>query len=105
MDALRRIAYAERVRSPERGVPLLHSIFLRSVRQFGRVYEVGMLAFYSLSSGHLVRDLLLAPKMLLKGKLSLLPPWNRDIQGVREMFSRAKELERTWDESCQEIEL
>ena len=100
MDALRRIAYTEGVRSPERDVPLFHSIFLGSVRRFGRVYEVGMLAFYHLFSGHLIKDLLLAPKMLFKGKLSLLPPWNRDIQGVREMFSRAKALETTWDESC-----
>jgi heterodisulfide reductase subunit C len=93
MDALRRIAYAEGVRSPERDVPLFHRIFLGTVRQFGRVFEVGMLGLYNLFSGHLTKDLLLAPKMFLKGKLGLLPPRNKNIQGVKEMFARAQELE------------
>jgi heterodisulfide reductase subunit C len=94
MDALRRIAYAEGIRSPESDVPLFHTIFLGSIRQFGRVYEVGMLGLYNLLSGHLTKDLPLAPRMLLKGKLGLLPPWNKDIQGTKEMFARARELER-----------
>ena len=35
----------------------------------------------------------LAPMMLLKGKLSVLPPWNRHVRGTKEMFARAKALE------------
>ena len=93
MDALRRIAYAEGIRSPEHDVPLFHTIFLGSIRQFGRIFEVGMIGLYNLFSGHLTKDLLLAPRMLLKGKLGLLPPWNKEIRGVKEMFDKAKELE------------
>ena len=93
MDALRRIAYAEGVRSPEHDVPLFHRIFLGSVKQFGRVFEAGMIAAYNLLSGHLVKDLLIAPKMLLKGKLGLLPPRNREVRGMKELFARARELE------------
>jgi heterodisulfide reductase subunit C len=93
MDALRRIAYAEGVKSPEGDTPLFHRIFLGSVRQFGRVFEAGMIGFYNLFSGHYSKDLVLAPKMLLKGKLSLLPPRNRNGKELKKMFAKARELE------------
>jgi heterodisulfide reductase subunit C len=93
MDALRRMAYAAGIRSPERDVPLFHRIFLGTVRQFGRVYEAAMIGLYNVFSGHYTKDLGLAPMMLLKGKLSVLPPWNRHVRGTKEMFARAKALE------------
>ena len=93
MDALRTIAYAEGIRSPEEDVPLFHRIFLGNVRQFGRVFEIGMIGFYNLFSGHYLKDVIMAPKMLLKGKLSLLPPRNRRGKELRRMFAVARELE------------
>jgi hypothetical protein len=93
MDALRRIAYAEGIRSPEDDIPLFHRIFLGSVRQFGRLFEAGMMGFYNLFSGHYTKDLLMAPKMFLKGKLSLLPARNRNAKELKRMFAMAAELE------------
>jgi heterodisulfide reductase subunit C len=93
MDALRRIAYAEGIKSPEREVPLFHRIFLESVRLFGRIFEVAMMGFYNVFSGHLTKDVIMAPEMLLKGKLSLLPPRAKDGKELREMFARVKEME------------
>jgi hypothetical protein len=93
MDALRRIAYAAGVKSPEGDVPLFHRIFLGSVRQFGRVFEAGMIGLYNLRSGHYLKDVFMAPKMLLKGKLSLLPSRHRKRKELKEMFAKAKELE------------
>ena len=93
MDALRRIAYARGIKSPEQDVPLFHRLFLRSVEQFGRVYELGMMAFYNLFSGHFVKDVMMAPKMLFKGKLGLLPPRDKHVKGMKEMFAKARELE------------
>lgn len=93
MDALRQIAYAEGIRSPEADVPLFHRIFLGTVQQFGRMFEVGMLGFYNLRSGHYLKDVLMAPKLLAKGKLGLLPPRDPHIKGMKEMFTKAKELE------------
>jgi heterodisulfide reductase subunit C len=95
MDALRRIAYAEGIRSPEQDVPLFHRIFLGSVKQFGRVFEAGMIGFYNIFSGHFTKDLLMAPRMLLKGKIGLLPSRNRHRKELKEMFAKAKELETT----------
>lgn len=93
MDALRRIAYAEGIKSPEKDIPLFHRIFLGSVRQFGRVFEVGLIGFYNIFSGHFFKDVIMAPRMLLKGKLRLLPPRDRNIKGLKEMFAMARELE------------
>jgi heterodisulfide reductase subunit C len=93
MDALRRIAYAEGIKSPEREVPLFHGIFLESVRLFGRIFEAAMIGFYNLLSGHLTKDLNLAPMMLLKGKISLFPPRAKESKELRRMFAKAKELE------------
>jgi hypothetical protein len=93
MDALRRIAYSEGIKSPEQDVPLFHRIFLGTVRQFGRVFEAVMMGFYNISSGHFTQDLVMVPKMLLKGKISLLPPRNKRVKELKEMFAKAKELE------------
>ena len=93
MDALRHIAYAEGIRSPDQDVPLFHGIFLGSVRLFGRIFEAGMIGVYNLWSGHLTKDVAMAPKMLLKGKLSLLPPRAKNGRELRRMFAKARELE------------
>ena len=39
MDALRHIAYAEGIKSPEMEIPLFHRIFLGTVAPFGRVFS------------------------------------------------------------------
>jgi len=93
MDALRRIAYAEGIKSPEHDVMLFHRIFLESVRLFGRLFEAAMIGFYNVFSGHFTKDVNMAPKMLLKGKLSLLPPRPKNGKALREMFAKVKELE------------
>ena len=93
MDALRRIAYAEGIESPEQNVPLFHRVFLGSVALFGRVYEAGMMGFYNLFSGHYLKDVIMAPGMFLKGKLSPLPPRGGNRRELRRMFAEARELE------------
>ena len=93
MDALRQIASAEGIRSPEKDVRLFHRIFLGGVNQFGRVFELGMIGFYNVFSGHFLKDVMLAPKLLIRGKLNLLPPRDRHIKGVKKMFAEARALE------------
>jgi heterodisulfide reductase subunit C len=92
IDALRNIAFSQGIKSPEQDVPLFHRIFLGSVRQFGRLFEAGMIVIYNLFSGHYVKDVLMAPKLLLKGKLALLPS-RAGGRGVKELFARVQELE------------
>ena len=95
MDALRRIAYAEGLATPEPDGPLFHRIFLGTIARFGRVFEAGLMGMYNVFSGHLLKDVGKAPGLLLKGKLSLLPPRVGNTRGLREMVARvrAKEAE------------
>ena len=93
MDALRQVAYAEGIPSPERDVPLFHRLFLAGVKQYGRVYEFGLMGLFNIFSGHLLKDVPLAPVMQLKGKLGLLPPRVGGTRTLKRMFERARELE------------
>ena len=93
MDSLRMLAVERKVSGPdEHGKHFNHS-FLSSVRHHGRVFEVGMLAFYKLRSGDLFSDVDKVPQMLAKGKLSLLPHRSKSAKRVRELFRRAEEEE------------
>ena len=93
IDALRRIAYTEGVRSPEKNVPLFHRIFLGSVRLFGRQFEAGLMGLYNVLSGHFTKDVLMAPKMLLSGKLGLLPPRPKNRKELKRIFAAVEDLE------------
>jgi len=93
MDALRRIAIAEKIKSSAADIPLFHRIFLASIKQYGRVFEFAMMGIYNLVSGHYFKDVLMAPGMVLKGRLSLLPPRGGNIRGVKEIFAKVRELE------------
>ena len=93
MDALRRIAYAEGISSPESDTRLFHRIFLGSIGRFGRVFEVGLILLYNVFSGNYLKDVSKAPVMLLKGKLSLLPPRVGNTKSLRQMLARVREKE------------
>jgi len=92
IDVLRNLAYAQGIKAPEQEVHLFHRVFLGNVRQFGRVFEIGMMATYNLLSGHLLKDIVMAPKLILKGKLALLPSRTGN-KGVKQLFARIKEVE------------
>jgi heterodisulfide reductase subunit C len=98
MDVLRRMAYAEGIWSPAHDVPLFHRLFMRSVRRFGRAFETGIAALYNLSSGHYAKDLVMALRILIQGKLVVLPPIDGQAEDIKEMYARATALETEKDE-------
>ena len=57
----------------------------------GRVFELGMMVAYKLRCRDLFADADKAPRMLKKGKLSLLPNRGGDRGQVREVFRRSQE--------------
>lgn len=94
MDSLRMMAIDRKVAVPNRRPEKFNDSFLSSVRWHGRVFELGMMAYYKLRTGDLFSDVDKAPKMLVKGKLSLLPNRSGDAKQVREAFRRAEEEEK-----------
>ena len=94
MDALRIMAIDRQVALPDAHGKQFNRSFLSSVRRHGRVFEMGMMAFYKLRTGDLFSDVDKVPQMLAKGKLSLLPKRSGSVGEVREVFRRAEEEEK-----------
>jgi heterodisulfide reductase subunit C2 len=94
MDALRMMAIDRKVELPDQHGKQFNRSFLSSVRHHGRVFEMGMMAFYKLRTGDLFSDVDKVPQMLAKGKLSLWPKRSGSAGEVRKMFRRAEEEEK-----------
>jgi len=87
MDTLRIIARREN-RVSEKDIKLFYDSFLDSVKQFGRIYEMGTLLMYNLRSGHLFADADLGPKVLTKGKIHFFPKKIKGADKVAQIFER-----------------
>jgi heterodisulfide reductase subunit C2 len=94
MDALRIMAIDRKASLPDIHVKQFNRSFLGSVRRHGRVFEMGMMAFYKLRTGDFFSDVDKVPQMLAKGKLSLLPHRSGSAKEVRQIFQRAEEEDK-----------
>lgn len=95
MDTLRELALRKRVKPAIPAVPLFHQSFLKSVKRWGRSYELGMIAAYKLRSGDLTSDMKLGMSMFSKGKLGLFPHPIKGKKEIKEIFAgKGKEYER-----------
>ena len=88
MDALKQMAVREGYAPGQRRILVLHRQFLASIRLFGRVHELSMLALYKVLSGDLFTDLDLGVRMLVKGKIPILPGRIRRIKDIRSLFAK-----------------
>jgi len=57
----------------------------------GRMFELGMIADYKRRSWKFFQDVLLAPKLLMRGKLHFLPHRIKGAKAVERIFKRAAE--------------
>jgi heterodisulfide reductase subunit C len=87
MESLRVMSRREGTVS-QQDVQLFYDEFLKSVKRFGRVFETALLPIYSFKSKKPFTDLDLAPRVLKKGKLSIMPPRTEGRKAVSEIFSR-----------------
>lgn len=71
-----------------------HRSFLDSIKHTGRLYEVGLIGLYKLRTRDLFQDLLTAPVLFLKGKLSIFPHSVKDRKGVKNIFKNTKSDKR-----------
>ncbi len=77
MAYLTRQARARRMKPKVPQVDAVNRAFLRGIRLWGRIYEIGLMAEVKLRTGQIREDMELGMRMLRKGKLSLLPEWAR----------------------------
>ena len=87
MDFLREKALAAKtVNKKSKKILSFHRAFLDSVKYTGRLYEIGLIAGYKARVQNVFQDLTLAPKMLVKGKLPLIPEIIKGRKQMREIF-------------------
>jgi len=90
MDTLRIIARRENKVS-EKDIKLFYDSFLDSMKEHGRLFEMGTLLSYNLKSGHFFTDADLGPKVLEKGKIHFLPKKIKGRDQVAKIFTRFQE--------------
>jgi heterodisulfide reductase subunit C/quinone-modifying oxidoreductase subunit QmoC len=95
MDVLRTLALERGAPTPEGNEPLFNRVFLRTVKTFGRVYDLPMIVAYKLGARTLIKDTDKFLTMLKKGKMALLPPSGADKKVVRRIFSRVQQNKGT----------
>jgi heterodisulfide reductase subunit C2 len=72
----------------QKDVRIFYDEFMESVRRFGRVFETGLLPLFGIKSGKPFTDMDLAPKVLRKGKLTLLPTRIKGRKEVARIYER-----------------
>jgi heterodisulfide reductase subunit C len=91
MDILRALALERKASVPKGNVPLFNRMFLRTVKTFGRSYDLLMIVAYKLGTGNFMNDVNKFPTMLKKGKMAILPPSGTNKSIVRRIFRRPKQ--------------
>ena len=91
MDALRALAIKRKATVPEGNVPLFNSAFLKTVRIFGRTYDLAMVGMYKIGTKTFMKDTDKFPAMLKKKKIALLPTFKADRKRVKQIFNKVRE--------------
>ena len=84
MDVLKQLALqGEGIEIKEENISTFHSVFLKNIKSYGRLHEVGMMGALRLKTGGLFSDLDIAFDLMKKGKLKMLPGRIRGRKGVK----------------------
>ncbi len=93
MTILREMAQEEGcVNANESDIYDFHQSFLTSLRMFGRVYEMGLVAHYKLKSPikRGFQDLVTGLQMMRRGKPGLVPHRIQNLPAIRRIYERTK---------------
>ncbi len=94
MDALRKCSWDANGPSKESYVQLANRLFIENIRSYGRQYEMRLAAVFNMKSGQFLKDFMLGPKLLTKGKLKMFHQKNRNLAEIEKIFSRIEELRK-----------
>ena len=89
MDYLREKSNKAGIANPKsKNIVSFHKAFLDSLEQTGRLYELGLIVDYKMRSLAMTQDVMLAPKMISRGKLGFLPEIIKNRQSMLNIFSK-----------------
>jgi heterodisulfide reductase subunit C len=97
MEAIRHLAIEENYRSENKKVKDIrkfHDIFLDMIKRYGRNYELRMMAEFNIRTRNLFKDMHLAPKALLKGKIPIGHESTKNAKAIQKMYKLAEKLEK-----------
>jgi len=95
MDALRKCAWDAQGPSKESRVQLANRLFIENIRTYGRQYEMRLAAVFNVKSGQLLKDLMLGPKLITRGKLKMFHRKNDNVAEIDQIFSRIEAMRRS----------
>ncbi len=94
MDALRKLSWDADGPSKESYVQLANRLFIENIRSYGRQYEMRLAAVFNMKSGQFLKDFMLGPKLITKGKLKMFHSKNKNLADIERIFSRIAELRK-----------
>ena len=94
MDALRKLSWDADGPSKESYVQLANKLFINHITQYGRQYEMRLAAVFNVKSGQFLKDLMLGPKLLSKGKLKMFHSKNKNLAEIEKIFNRIEEMRK-----------
>jgi heterodisulfide reductase subunit C len=97
MEAVRHLAIDQNYVNDSKKVKEIrkfHEIFLDMIKRYGRNYELRMMAEFNIRTRNLFKDMHLAPKALLKGKIPLGVKPLKSAKAIKRMFAIAEKLEK-----------
>ena len=71
-----------------KNIVAFHKAFLDCIENTGRLYELGLTLDYKARSMSLMQDVMLAPKMITRGKLHFLPEIIKGKKNVANIFKK-----------------
>jgi heterodisulfide reductase subunit C len=90
MDFLRERSINEKKANPKaKEIIAFHKSFLDSIRLTGRLYEIGLFVDYKTRTLRILEDMALAPKMMKRGKLNIIPELIKDRSGIAGIFRKS----------------
>ena len=94
MDALRKLAWDADGPSKESYVQLANRLFIENIQTYGRQYEMRLGAVFNMKSGQFLKDLMLGPKLLSRGKLKVFHTRNKNLKEIEAIFARIAEMRK-----------
>ena len=92
MDGLREMSYRRgMVSARQKKVLAFHRAFLKLVEHTGRMSEMPLTGLYKMTTGDFFSDVTLAPAMMLRGKLPLVPKTVRHRKEMRRLFAACRQ--------------
>jgi heterodisulfide reductase subunit C len=90
MDYLRAQALkTKQVHPKAKKIVAFHKAFLSSIKQNGRLYEIGLILRYKIATREFLQDMLLAPGMFLRGKLGIFPERIKHIGQLHKLVKKS----------------